>query len=241
MIRGGRRVLVFSAHAADFCSRAGGAIIRLVDAGSTVLVYDMTYGEKCESPALWARDPKPPIDEVKGIRKQEMEAAAKALGASIACFDFGDSPLVIGSERRQRVMEVFREFQPDLVLTHWKDDILHPDHVETTAAVLWASRYCFRPGIELGHPPCPAPEVVCYETTLGTAPVANFMPNVYVDITEVLEQKKEALRHLAAQPQLPENYEFLARYRGVEAQQTAWMKECVYAEAFCRIGNAAGG
>jgi len=194
MIRGGRRVLVFSAHAADFCSRAGGAIIRLVDAGSTVLVYDMTYGEKCESPALWARDPKPTIDEVKGIRKQEMEAAAKALGASIACFDFGDSPLVIGSERRQQVMEVFREFQPDLVLTHWKDDILHPDHVETTAAVLWASRYCFRPGIELGHPPCPAPEVVCYETTLGTAPVANFMPNVYVDITEVLEQTRRRWR-----------------------------------------------
>jgi 4-oxalomesaconate hydratase len=123
LIRGGRRVLVFSAHAADFCSRAGGAIIRLVDAGSTVLVYDMTYGEKCESPALWARDPKPTIDEVKEIRKQEMEAAAAALGASIACLDYGDSPLLIGPERRQQVMEVFREFQPDLVLTHWKDDI----------------------------------------------------------------------------------------------------------------------
>ena len=83
--------------------------------------------------------------------------------------------------------------------------------------------------------------MVYYETTLGTAPVANFMPNVYVDINEVLEQKKEALRNLAAQPQWPENYEFLARYRGVEAQQTAWMKECVYAEAFCRIGTEAGG
>ena len=33
LIREGRRVLVFSAHAADYCSRAGGTIARLVEAG----------------------------------------------------------------------------------------------------------------------------------------------------------------------------------------------------------------
>ena len=126
MIRGGRRVLVFSAHAADFCSRAGGAIIRLVQAGSTVLVYDMTYGEKCESPALWERNPRPTIDEVKKIRWEEMQAAAAVLGATIACLDFEDSPLIIGTDRREQLLGIFREFQPDLVLTHWKDDILYP-------------------------------------------------------------------------------------------------------------------
>ena len=52
MIRPDRRVLVFSAHAADFCSRAGGAILRFLDAGSKVGIYDLTYGEKCESPLL---------------------------------------------------------------------------------------------------------------------------------------------------------------------------------------------
>ena len=82
---------------------------------------------------------------------------------------------------------------------------------------------------------------MCYETTLGTSPVAKFMPNLYVDITHVLERKKEALRELATQPKLPDNYEFLARFRGIEAQQTAWIRECVYAEAFCRIGTEAGG
>ena len=52
MIFDARRVLVFSAHAADFCSRAGGTIARLVEAGAAVQVCDMTYGERCESPAL---------------------------------------------------------------------------------------------------------------------------------------------------------------------------------------------
>ena len=79
MIQDGMRVLVFSAHAADFCSRAGGAIIRFAEAGGTVHVHDMTYGERCESPALWARDPRPTIEEVKGIRKEEFEAAANWL------------------------------------------------------------------------------------------------------------------------------------------------------------------
>ena len=240
MIRAGRRVLVFSAHAADFCSRAGGAIIRLVEAGSQVHVCDMSYSEKCESPALWARDPEPSIEEVKEARKEEIEAAADLLGASAECFDFGDSPLLISSERRHQVLEKIRAFKPDLILTHWLEDFLHPDHVETAQAALWASRYCFRPGIKSAHPPCPAPELICYETVLGTAPVTRFLPNLYVDITSVFARKKEALRRFAAQPQLPDSYEILARYRALEAQSTAGMKDCRFAEGFHRIGSENG-
>ena len=68
MITSDQRVLVFSAHAADFCSRAGGTIMKFIEAGATVHVPDMTYGERCESTALWARDPKPTIEEVKARR-----------------------------------------------------------------------------------------------------------------------------------------------------------------------------
>lgn len=229
-----RRVLVFSAHAADFCSRAGGVIARLVDAGSEVLIYDMTYGERCESPALWALTPPPSLEEIKAVRKREIEAAALVLGATIRCFDFGDSPLVIGPERRIQVTDAVRAFRPDLVLTHWINDLLHPDHVETTQAVLWASRYCDAPGVQTAHPPCDEPEVLCYETTLGTSPVSKFLPDLYVDITLAMDRKMEALRCLAAQPRLPANYEVLARYRALEAKVCAKM-DCEFAEGFCRI------
>lgn len=241
LIQEGRRVLVFSAHAADFCSRAGGTIARLVDAGGTVHIHDLTYGEKCESPALWAQEPPPSIDQIKRIRGEEMQAAAQTLGATIDCLDWGDSPLIVDAQRQQQLLGLFRRFQPDLVLTHWKDDILHPDHQECTRAVIWASRYCFRPGLDLSDPPCPSPQVVLYETTLGTAPVAGFLPNLFVDISDVQARKKEALRHLAAQPDLPERYEQLAAYRAIEAQSTAWMKGCAYAEAFVRLGTEAAG
>lgn len=243
LIRPNRRVLVFSAHAADFCSRAGGTVARLVEAGSQVHIVDFSYGEQCESPALWARDPTPSIAEIKQIRAAEMAAAAAVLGATIECLDFGDSPLLIGPERQQQLLELFCRHQPDLVLSHWKDDILHPDHCEATRAVIWASRYCFRPGIGKSEdlPPCPAPEVVFYETTLGTAPVARYMPTLFVDISATFRRKCDALDCFAAQPGLAERYGWLARYRALEAQSTAWMKGCEYAEGFVRLGTEAAG
>lgn len=239
MIRPGRRVLVFSAHAADFCSRAGGAILRFVDAGCEVQIYDLTYGEKCESPSLWNSNPEISLDEVKAIRRDEIEAAAGVLGAPIACLDFDDSPILVGPERRAQILEIIRAFQPDLVLSHWMNDFLHPDHVETVEAVIWASRYCFRPGIQTDHPPCPAPEIVCFEPIAGASPVAGFVPNLYLDITKVFERKKDALHCLASQPELPDRYEIIGRYRGLEAQMTAFLKQCEVAEAFCRLGTEA--
>ena len=133
--------------------------------------------------------------------------------------------------------------QLDLVLSHWKDDILHPDHCEATQAVIWASRYCFRPGIEGGSdlPPCPSPEVVFYETTLGTAPVARYIPTLFVDISESYARKCKALDCFAVQPNLAERYGWLARYRALEAQSTAWMQGCEYAEGFVRLGTEAAG
>ena len=68
-----KRVLVFSAHAADFCSRAGGTIARLVDEGATVHIHDLSFGERCEAPALYAQDPVPSLNEIKLIRKEEIE------------------------------------------------------------------------------------------------------------------------------------------------------------------------
>ena len=126
-----------------------------------------------------------------------------------------------------------------LVTIDLQNDFLHPDHVETVEAVIWASRYCFRPGIKTDHPPCPAPEIVCFEPIAGASPVTSFVPNLYVDITKVFERKKNALRCLASQPELPDRYEIIGRYRGLEAQMTAFLKQCEVAEAFCRLGTEA--
>lgn len=241
MIRGDRRVLVFSAHAADFCSRAGGTIMRLKQAGSEVHVYTMSYGEQCESPATWARDPEQSVAAVKAVRREEIASAAAVLGVTVECLDFGDSPLVVDRERQGELLERVRAYRPDLVLTHWRDDFIHPDHAETTRAVIWASRYCFRPGIKTRYSLCPGPEIVCFEAVAGMAPVTGFVPGLYVDISSVFGRKLEALSCFSGQPQLPDTYEILARYRGLEARSSAWMPGCAQAEAFVRLGAESAG
>lgn len=237
MIKESSRVLIFSAHAADFCSRAGGSIIRFVEANGVVQVYDMSFGERCESPALYAGTDKPTLEQVKAIRKQELEVAAEILGAGIACLDYGDGPLVLGPDRRLELLDLIRDFKPDLVLSHWINDLMHPDHAETTQAALWACSYCNSGGIQTEHAPCPRPTLICYETTMGTAPVSGFIPDLYVNITDQFERKIEAVGRFAAQPLLPEVYTVLNRYRGIEAQHLAGMSGCRYAEGFARIGK----
>ena len=236
MITPNARVLVFSAHAADFCSRAGGAIARYSDIGGSVHVVDLTYGERCESPAIYAERKTIPLDEVKAIRKSEIEHAAGTLGATIECLDFGDSPIIIDEDRKLRIIDTIRLRRPEVVLVHWRKDILHPDHVTTAENVLWACIYSGSPGIRTEHSPTPKPDIFCYETTMGTAPVSQFLPDTYVDIEKVFDRKMDALRQLKSQPDLPWMYDACARFRGIEARIIGSLPDCKLAEGFVKIG-----
>ena len=190
--------------------------------------------------SLWVRDVVPSLAEIKQLRA---DAAGAILGVNIECLDFGDSPLLIGPERRQQRIELFHLHRPDIVLSYWKDDIHHLDRCAATEAIIWASRYCFLPGIEgqATLPPCPSLEVFFYETTLCTTPVAPYIPSLLVVISCNYQRKCKALDCFAAQPSLTERYGWLARYRAFEAQSTAWMQGCEYAEGFVRLGTEATG
>lgn len=212
--------------------------MKFIQAGATVHVHDMTYGERCESTALWERDPRPTVEEVKVIRAGEIERAITILGATADCFDWGDSPLLIDGERQLYVLQAIRVFRPDVILTHWKNDIMHPDHVEATRAVLFGCAYCGSRGIETESAPLSRPKVYMYETTSGTAPVSRFLPDTYVDISDVFEKKQQALKELAAQPVLLRSYEVIGRYRAMEANHTAEISGCQYAEGFVRFGTS---
>ena len=133
-------------------------------------------------------------------------------------------------------MDPIRAFVPDVVLCHYIDDFLHPDHVEAPQGVLWAALYCPTPGIETSNGQCPSPDYVCSETQLAASPVTNFLPNFFVDINSSRGQKIQAMKPLVAQPSLPMQYEVLGR-RAFEPQLAAGMTECTFAEGFCRVGT----
>jgi LmbE family N-acetylglucosaminyl deacetylase len=66
-----------------------------------------------------------------------------------------------------------------------------------------------------------------FEPTIGTASRVGFVPDHYVDISDVFEQKVEALKKLAGQPKLVPDYTLCNRWRGIECGRQ-------YAEAFKR-------
>lgn len=55
------RLLVFSAHSADFCLRAGGTLARCVRDRGEARIVSLTYGERSESGGLYAGGARPHI------------------------------------------------------------------------------------------------------------------------------------------------------------------------------------
>jgi 4-oxalomesaconate hydratase len=85
-------MLIFSAHAADFVWRAGGAIALYASRGYRVRILCLSFGERGESQGAW-KEPGMTVARVKEIRRAESQHAADLLGAEVRFFDAGDYPL----------------------------------------------------------------------------------------------------------------------------------------------------
>jgi len=95
-----RSALVVTAHAGGFVWRAGGAIALAAARGEKVTVACLTFGERGESAKAWREGRS--LEEIKGIRREEAEAAAAVLGAEVVFFDAGDYPLITAKEEASR-------------------------------------------------------------------------------------------------------------------------------------------
>jgi 4-oxalomesaconate hydratase len=216
--------LVIGAHAADFVWRAGGAIAVATARGGTAQVIALSYGERGESGELWKQEGQT-VEKVKEIRHAEAEQAATALGASFTAMDFGDYPLEVGPDRLAQVVDAIREFRPDAIVTHTDTDPFNPDHPVAHHAVAAARALAAGAGV--------APALFLFEP--HQPELCNFTPTTFVDITTVIEAKREAMRAMAAQKYLQTYYDQRAEQRAHHARRAAGASEVRYAEAFHRV------
>jgi 4-oxalomesaconate hydratase len=216
--RAAPRILVVSAHPADFCSRAGGTLIKHVQAGSKVKVIWLTQGESDESAFLLEQRPGIAVEEVRRIREKEAFATAEVIGAEGKMFGFGDGPLRMTPERMEMLAREMADFKPDMILTHWKDELTYPTHWRTSHSAIEAAQMA-RVSWDIRF----------FEPNIGTANRVGFVPDHYVDITAVFPRKVEALKKLAAQPHLVPEYTLCNSWRGLECG-----RQYKYAEAFVR-------
>ena len=226
------KVLVISAHAADFVWRAGGAIALYVSRGCRVRVLCLSFGERGESEKLW-KQPGMTLEQVKKVRRKESELAAEMLGAEIRLFDAGDYPLRPTSELVEELVQEFRQVQPTIVLTHSLMDPYNGDHAETARLTMDARVYAQAAGYPSDARKLGAPPIFLFEP--HQPEMCEFRPQVLLDITPVFDQKRKAMECMEAQEHLWDYYTELARRRGTQAVRNSGKKEIVYAEAYQRI------
>ncbi len=228
-----QRLLVISAHAADFLWRSGGTIARYTRGGGHARIIDLTYGERGESAEVWKANDGYAEQDVKQVRKREALDAAEVLAADIRFLDFGDHPLVMDKARCMRLVDELRDFRPTILLTHHSEDPLNHDHVEAMKATLWAVRCAQVRGVKTAAAPLGPLKTCLFEP--DQPEFCNFRPDTFIDITDVMEVKIEAMRKVASQSYLIDNYVARARSRAYFAQKITGNKKIEFAEAFQRV------
>ena len=227
-----RRLLVVGAHSADFVWRAGGAVAVTTSAGGTALVLALSYGERGESGELW-KEPDQTEENVKRIRHGEAERAASILEAEFRCLDLGDYPLEVAGDGLSRLVDEIRRFAPDVVVTHTDRDPFNPDHPVANAAVERARALAAGAGVRSAFETVSPPELLLFEP--HQPELCNFVPTTFVDITAVIERKRQAMEEMEAQRYLQTYYAQRAEQRGNHARRISGNRPIEYAEAFQRV------
>lgn len=227
-----KRLLVIGAHSADFVWRAGGAIAVNTAAGGTSQVIALSYGERGESGELW-KVPGQTVEAVKAIRHGEAERAARHLGATFRCLDFGDYPLHVAPEQLLAIADAIREFAPDVLVTHTDTDPFNPDHPVAHAAVDRARGLAAGAGVSSAFPTIKPPATFLFEP--HQPELCNFTPTTFVDITAVMEAKVAAMAEMRAQQYLQSYYRERADHRGNHARRASGHQAIRQAEAFMRV------
>lgn len=205
------KVLCVGGHPDDPESGCGGTLARYAALGHAVTILYLTRGER-------GIDGKS-LDEAAAIRSAESAAACHVLGATPAFFGQIDGATEITRAHIEAMGRFFTAHAPDIVFTHWPIDT-HPDH--QVASILATRAWMGQRGAHLYF----------FEVNAGSQ-TQGFLPNTYVDITPVVEQKKTALfAHVSQDGRgiWMEHHEIMAAWRGREAGVTA-------AEAFVHLAR----
>jgi 4-oxalomesaconate hydratase len=226
-----KKILVVGAHSADFVWRAAGTIAIITSQGGSARVIALSYGERGESGELW-KELNQTVENVKRIRHEEAKTAAEAVGAELHCLDLGDYPLNMTDAAIEQLIAIFQDFQPDIVLTHSPIDPFNPDHPVASQMVQKARLLSTGSGVASAFKRITPPDLYFFEP--HQPELCDFKPNVFVDITSVMEKKIEAMEAMKAQKYLHHYYSELASRRATHARRISGNADIKFAEAHFR-------
>ncbi len=205
------KVVCVGAHPDDPESGCGGTLARYAALGHAVTIVYLTRGERGIDGTS--------LDEAARIRTAECEAACKVIGAKPLFFGQIDGATEVTRSQVDGMQRLLAAQTPDVLFTHWPVDT-HMDHQV-------ASMLTIRAWMNLK-----TPLLYFFEVDTGSQ-TEGFLPNTYVDVSPVLDQKKRALfAHVSQDGQgiWREHHEVMAQWRGREVGVAA-------AEAFVHLNR----
>lgn len=236
MVATKNRMLIVSAHSADYVWRSGGTIAKYVKKGWDVSVICLSFGERGESAQQWKSGKK--LDEIKDIRRDESSRAARILGVEITFMDWNDYPLIISQDRLMSMVKALRSNAPEILITHGQKDPFNVDHVTASETVMESVILSQAEGVLPEIPAIRPPKVFGFEH--HQPELSEFKPDVLIDITDTFDLKKKAMQCFATQGHLIEYYSNRASMRGNHLNRMRGGSDCKYAEAFMRYFPYAG-
>lgn len=232
----GKKLLVFSAHAADFVWRSGGTIAKYIAGGADVCVVLLSMGVRGESNFLWKDPANQTYENVESLRKYETMNAARTLGLTednIEFWGYQDYPIPITDELRERILRKIREFRPDFIITHDKEDVLNPDHNAISELVWQCSVFSNSAGVIVDDLKV-TKQMQIYGFEPHQTEISSFVPDIFIDITDFFEQKVRAMKCFEAQHHLIEIYTQRAILRGNHCARLSGKSQYKYGECFGR-------
>jgi LmbE family N-acetylglucosaminyl deacetylase len=226
------RALAVYAHPDDPEISAGGTLARWADAGAEVWVLITTRGEKGTS------DPDADLDALARVRVEETAAASAKLGfAGHLHLEYGDGEIADNRDLVGSIVRCVREVRPDVVVCPDPTAVFfgdgyfnHRDHRVTG----WATLDAAAPAA--GNPhyfPEHRAEGLDVHHVGAVYLTGTLEPNCWVDITDTLERKIDALFCHASQ--LTETGEWFREFLRGSAEEAGLAAGVPYAEGFRRI------
>jgi len=219
-----KRVLAIGAHPDDVEILCSGTLAKLVKAGHKVTIAHVTNGDVGHYFI--------PAEKLAEIREAEAAQAAKTIGADSIGFGIHDFGVYDDWQTLHQFTDVIRRAKPDVIITHAPTDYLL-EHIKVGEITIAASYAASCPNIKTEHDFHDQIPPIFFMDTIGAI---DFKPSHYVDITDVIELKREALSKHQSQlkwmkerwnTDLLEMVESMARSRGIQSGVK-------YAEAFAQ-------
>jgi N-acetylglucosamine malate deacetylase 1 len=181
------KILAVGAHPDDIELLCAGTLALYSEMGNEVFICHVCDGNKGSN--VYSSE------ELVKIRRKEAIESAEIIGAVSIWAGSSDGEVVLDLDTRVKIIDVIRQADPDLVLTHSPNDY-HSDHINTSRLVFEAT---YLANLGLWKTDHPASTKLPYLYYMDTIAGVNFIPSEYVDIGNTIETKIRMMEKMESQ------------------------------------------